>query len=96
MNLCLFQWLSAAGAEFTALFVFGLAVGAFLLFGCNHDHDHDHKNDNDCNSDPNENTQSERYETEAAQRAFILFIHRGLFFRCLVRFAGVLLCTAAV
>ena len=88
--------MTAVGAAFVFLFAFGLTIGAFFLFGQGHDNDHDYKNNHDCNSDPNEDTQSKRYGTEAAQRAFILFIHRGLFFRCLVRFAGVLLCTAAV
>ncbi|MBE6939045.1 MAG: hypothetical protein E7460_10990, partial [Ruminococcaceae bacterium] len=74
----LFQSLTAVGAAFDVLFAFGLAVGAFLLFGRNHDNDHDHKNNHYHNSDPNEDAQSKRYGTEAAEGAFILFVHRGL------------------
>ena len=80
------------------LFAFGLTIGAFFLFGQGHDNDHDYKNNHYHNSDPNEDTQSKRYGTESAERAFILarFVHRGLFVGCLVRFAGIFLCAAAV
>ena len=96
MIFSLSQSLTAVRATFVFLFAFGLTIGAFFLFGQGHDNDHDNKNDRNRNGDPNEDAQSKRYGAKAAEGAFVFFIHRGLFFRCLVRFAGVLLCTAAV
>ena len=76
---------------------FCLTVGAFLLFGQGHDNDHENKNDRNRNGDPNEDAQSERYGTEAAEGAFFLVrLVGGRLIGRLARVVGELLRTAAV
>ena len=97
-SLFLFQLLTAVRTIRIVSVAFCLTVGTFLLFGQDHNNDSHYQNDRDHDSDPNEDTQSKRYATETAERAFILArsVHRGLFVGCLACVIGIFLCAAAV